>query len=155
MSAGTTRYRWSRALVLRPIGVVVALLGVLWVVGVAAVEWTSSGLDGFVVVALAVTGLILVAAVVTTARPPVVLDLSPEGYRVRHVRGSGIPAAAWRDVESVVTRPSAAGAMVVFELAGGRQSVLPVALLGGRAREAEREIHDRLNTAHGYRALDG
>ncbi len=155
MSADTTRYRWSRALVLRPVGVVVAALGVVWVVGVAVVELTATGPEGAFVASLAVTGLILVAAVVAIARPPVVLDLSSERYRLRHLRGSGTPTAAWRDVESVVTRPSSAGAMVVFELAGGRQSVLPLALLGARAPEAEREIHDRLNTAHGYRALDG
>ncbi|MEJ7689650.1 MAG: hypothetical protein WKF76_04030 [Nocardioidaceae bacterium] len=150
----TTSYRWPRSLVLRPVGVVLTMLGGFWLGGVGYDHWTGDGLGSRVpVVALALTVVVLGAAIWFVSRPPLVLELAPRGYRLHHLRGGGVPAAGWRDVESAQTQDTADGPALVIKLSGGRRSVVPRALLGSRAEEAAGEVRGRLDAAYGYRPL--
>jgi hypothetical protein len=80
-----------------------------------------------------------------------VLRLTAEGYAVGWVRGAGVRHETWQAVESVQTVRLGADRALCVTLAGGRRSVVPLALLGSRQVEATREVHDRLTTAHGDR----
>ncbi len=148
-----TTYRWSRAQVLRSVGLGVALLGLMWLGIGTASAWRRDVGSVLSVGGAALTGLGLTAAIWLVARPPRVLALSAAGYRIFHLRGGGVPAADWFDVESVETRSATGGPAIVVELSGRRTSLVPLSLLGLRASEAQREMHDRLNSAFGYRRL--
>ncbi|MBA2772835.1 MAG: hypothetical protein H0U36_02145 [Nocardioidaceae bacterium] len=151
---GTTRYRWPRPLVLRLVGMGLALLGAAWVVGAAVDKLSGGGLGSTVPpLALVMTVVVLGAAAWLVSRPPMVLELSVGGYRLHHLRGGGVSSAGWRDVESAQTQDTADGPALVITLSDGRRSVVPRALLGGRAEEAAGEVRGRLDAAHGYRPL--
>jgi hypothetical protein len=150
-----TMYRLDRALVLRTAGVVVVAVGVLWlvfVVAVAAGFESPPWLTGALVGGTAVLPLVIAARMTWPNR---LLELTPEGYRIWAVGEVGQRSAAWRQVESVATEQRATGPVLVLSLTDGSRSALPGRLLGRRFEEAQREIHDRLDTAHGYRRLDG
>jgi hypothetical protein len=148
-----TTYRWSRAQVLRTVGLVAVGLGLLWL-GVGLVSaWAGGKGTGLTVTAAVATAVALAGAVLLVLRPPRVLELSPSGYRTFHLRGGGVAAADWPEVRSVETRSWAGGPAVVVELSEGRTSVVPLALLGLRGREAQQEMHNRLNASFGYRRL--
>ncbi|MDX6298545.1 MAG: hypothetical protein QOI51_2402, partial [Nocardioidaceae bacterium] len=73
---GTTRYRWTRAYGLRFVGMSAVVLGVLWMI--AAVL----GFPRWSLVALAAAGIVVVACLVRfVVVPPVLLELSVDGYR--------------------------------------------------------------------------
>jgi hypothetical protein len=151
----TTQYRWPRPLMLRLSGVVTAALGTLWIVGIAIDVWVVSGLGATLyVVGLSGTAVVLVVALVLLGRPPLVVEMAPDRYRLHHLRGGGVATAQWHDVESAQTQSSSNGPLIVIQLKDGQRSLLPLTLLGARSVEAEREIHDRLSTGHGYRPLD-
>ncbi len=147
--AASSTYRLGTAHVLRVLGPLVIGLGFVWVV----IAFT--GLPDLVLVVLALVTVIVVAATaVLLLRPPRVLLLTAAGYRVSLVRGAGEPVAGWAQVESVDTRRVGDAVSLVISLEDGRSTVLPLTLLGLRHLEAQREVHERLNAAHGYRRLD-
>jgi hypothetical protein len=139
-------YRLSAAHVLRLVAPFELLIGVAWLA--AALTEPPRGLVlalGIVTVVVALTGSALFV------RPPRVLALTADGYRIGVVRGVGRTAAAWRDVESVATTEVAGAATLVIALSDGGRSALPLSFLGARKLEAQREVHERLNGAFGYR----
>ncbi len=148
-----TTYRWSRAHVLRSVGLLAVVLGLLWLAVGAANAWGHGPGLTLTLCAIFVTSVALAVAGWLLLRPPSVLELSPHGYRISHLRGGGTPSADWSDVRSVETRSWAGGPAIVVELSGGQTSLVPLSLLGPRAREAQQEMHNRLNAAFGYRRL--
>jgi hypothetical protein len=141
-------YRLAAAHVLRLVAPFELLIGVAWLV--AALTAPSRGLMlalGGATVVVAVAGLLLFA------RPPRVLTLTADGYRIGVVRGVGRSEAAWRDVESVATADVAGAPTLVIALADGARSAMPLSFLGARKVEAQREVHERLNSAFGYRRI--
>ena len=148
-----TRYRWPPALVLRSMGPLIAAVGTCWLVLVAYLAAGGGGI--WSAAAAAATAVVLGVAVWLLRHPPLVLEMSTTGYRLHHLRGGGVLRADWREVESADTRPTTDGPALVISLNGGRCSVVPLALLGSRANEAARELHERLNAGHGYRPLPG
>jgi hypothetical protein len=133
---------------MRIIGPLVLVLGAAWVViAVAEITGTPRGLLALV------TLVVVVAGLVALLRPPRVLTLTDEGYRVSLVRGAGVYRAAWTDVESVGTQTVGGALALVFSLKGGAHSAVPLTLLGQHNLAAQREVHQRLNDAHGYRRL--
>ncbi|MGH3502761.1 MAG: hypothetical protein ACRDQA_17985 [Nocardioidaceae bacterium] len=149
-TSGTSTYAFSRAYGLRLVGLALLPFGVLWVVA------GLTGFPGWAVWTLVALGVVAAAAVLRLlVLPPRLLTLSAEGYQIHHVRGNPTAAAAWSQVEEASTQQLAGSPAVVIALTGGQRSLLPVPLLGLRAVEAQREIHDRLNTAFGYRRLEG
>jgi hypothetical protein len=149
-----TTYFISRPIMLRAMGMTVAAVGVGWLlVGLLAllgVDFSSQTVG----ILLALTGVVVAAAAARVRWPPRLLELTELGYRVR-IRGGTVRQAAWREVKAVETHQARTGAFVLIRLQGERSSVIPCRLLGARSVEAQHEIHDRLNAAHGYRRLDG
>jgi hypothetical protein len=144
-----TTYRLDPAVVLRVAGSLLVVLGVACLVVALAV-----GTSPLLLVLAALTVVLVVVGAVTAARPPRVLTLSDRGFRVSLVRGAGTNAAHWDDVESVDSGVVRGTPAIVLALTGGRSTVVPLSLLGRRNVEAQRDIHDRLNDAYGYRHLD-
>jgi len=142
-------YRLSAAHLLRLAGTLVIGLGVLWIIG------TLVDIPGPLRAVLAgLTIVVLLTLMWVAVRPPRILTLDEVGYKVRWVRGAGRSSAAWREVEGVTNRRAGAVEVMVFELRDGTSTTLPLTLLGPAHLAAQREVHERLNTAHGYRRLD-
>jgi len=142
-------YRLGAAHLLRLAGTIVIGLGLLWIVG------TFLAIPGPLRVVLAIVTIgVLVTLVVAAVRPPRILTMDEAGYRVRWVRGSGRASAAWREVEGVTNRRVGTAELMVVELRDGTSTTVPLTLLGPAHLAAQREVHERLNSAHGYRRLD-
>jgi hypothetical protein len=130
-----TVYRLDRAPALAVAGgafVVAALAGFLAFVA-------SSALAGVVCV------LALLAAAVVSFRPPVVARLDEHGIRTRRAR------ERWVDVDDVTVRDGFLLLSLGEEGEEQRALRLSLATFGARAPELVREVHERLNAAHGYR----
>jgi hypothetical protein len=149
-SQGVSRYRWSRAYGLRIVGAVVVVLAVAWVIAALA-SFATWSVALLVVAAAATLGCVFRLLVV----PPLLLEVSNEGYHVHHIRGGGVQVARWSEVAAVEGGSGARGAVMSITLSNGRVTVVPTALLGDQSVLAEREVHDRLNAAFGYRRLGG
>ena len=142
------RYRWSRAYGLRILGLSVVLLAVVWLLA------ALSGFQSWSLVVMAVAALIAVGCLVRlVVLPPLLLEVSSDGYRLHHVRGGGVRQARWSEVRSVEGGSGAEGAVMSITLENGRATLVPLVLLGAQGAAAEREFHDRLNAAFGYRRL--
>jgi hypothetical protein len=102
------------------------------------------GLAVVVVVAIFVLGFLLV-------RRWFVVRVDGTGYQVRFVRGAGVRAARWVDVEDVQTQTLAGSRCVVLRLRDGRRTTLPVDLVEGDRDDFVRQLQDRLELAHGRR----
>jgi hypothetical protein len=149
-SSGVRRFRWSRAYGLRLVGAAVVGLALVWVVAAVAGFATWS-----LVLLLFIGLLVLALGVRFLVAPPVLLEVSNEGYRMRYVRGGGPKQARWAEVSSVEGGVGSTGAVMSITLASGLVTVVPLGLLGLEGVAAEREVHDRLNAAFGYRRLGG
>ena len=154
-SHDVTLFRWSRAYGLRFFAFSVGLVALLWVLA-ALVGFATWALIVVVLGALVAVGCLVRLVVL----PPVLLELSVDGYRMRNVRGGGVQAASWSEVESVAGGAGGGGSarrgdgpVVLVTLSGDRTTTIPVGLLGPLAIVAEREMHTRLNSAFGYRRL--
>ena len=69
------------------------------------------------------------------------------------VRGVGVAAARWTDVEEVVTTYAAGSPCVVLRLRDGRTSTIPVTALAGDRDEFVRDLQRHLQRGHGLRPL--
>ena len=139
-------YRLSIVHVIRMVAPFEVLVGLAWIVTALL------GLPhGWTLVLVGLTVALALAGAYLFIRPPTVLTLTEAGYRVGFARDTGRRKASGREVESVGTADAAAVAVLVFTLADGGQSAIPVSLLGARNSEAQREVHERLNRAYGYR----
>jgi hypothetical protein len=145
-------YRFSRALLVRSLGALLVLLGVLVVLLallVAALDLPRAVLTVGVVVAV----LLVVVAAVAASRLRTVLTLDETGYRVRLLRGAGVRAARWREVEDAVTMTVAGHDCVVLRLRDGRTTSIPVDVLETSPAALLEELSRRLDRGHGYRRL--
>ena len=95
----------------------------------------------------------LVAAAVTLGRRGWVVRFTEEGYRVQWVRGVGVAAARWKDVEDAVTTESAGSPVVVLRLRTGATTTIPVEVLAGDREEFVRDLQRHLQHGHGLRPL--
>ena len=149
-----TTYAMDRALLLYSSGLLVIPIGLavlVWMLAVLLGWWEPSPVvSGLAVAAALVTVL---ALLVRMRRPKTLVELTADGYRL-HVAGVGVKAADWRQVEKVGTVGDRKGEpMLVWLLDDGSRSWLPAKLIGARFADLERDVHDRLNAAYGYRRL--
>jgi hypothetical protein len=135
----------------RLVGLALVALGV--VVFLTAVLAAVLGLSPAVLMVVAVLGLVAVAGAAMWLRRRVVVHLDEAGYRVRMVRGVGVAAAPWTDVEELVTRHAAGAPCVVLRLRDRRTSTIPVTALGVDKEEFVRDLQRHLQQAHGLRRL--
>lgn len=153
MSTGSTAvYRLDLRHVLRLVGLRLVIAAGLVVV--AAILLGFGGFAGAVAYALGVVVVVLVLlAVVPLVRPPSVVRLDGHGYRVRRVRDCGARSGAWTEIRRVDHKSGDLGQSLVIALEDGRTTYVPLVLVAGQATRMQRDIHDRLNAAHGYRKL--
>lgn len=145
-------YRLSRVLAARILGVLLTGLGVLFVLltlGVGLLDLPTGALAAGAVTALA---LLLVGSLVVT-RGATVVRLDEVGYRVRLVRGAGVAAARWTDVEDVVATTVGGERCVVLRLRDGGTTTIPVRMIAADADSFVKDLQDHLNTGHGYRRI--
>jgi uncharacterized membrane protein (DUF441 family) len=95
----------------------------------------------------------LIAAWVVLSRRGWVVRFTDDGYAVQWVRGVGIAAARWKDVEDAVTTTSAGSPVVVLRLRSGQTTTIPVELLACDREEFVRELQRHLQRGHGLRPL--
>ncbi len=144
-------YRFAPPLVVRFLGLVLVALGLLTVLTVALaalldVPALITGVVLFVVLAVVAAGFVL-----TRLTPLVHLDEA--GYRVRLLRGAGVRAARWRDVEDVVTATVHGHDCVVLRLRDGRTTTVPVAVLDAPREVFVEDLRTHLDAGHGYRRI--
>ena len=147
-----TDYRLNPALAARLMGtalVAVAVLVLLATALVAVLDLPSAVLLVPVVLGLAA---FVVAAVVRHRRGWVV-RLTDEGYRVQWVRGAGVSAARWKDVEDAVTSTVAGAPVVLLRLRDGRTTTVPVELLAVDREVFVRDLQQHLQRGHGMRRV--
>lgn len=82
-----------------------------------------------------------------------VVTLDDDGYRVRWVRGAGVRAAGWREVEDAVTADVGGIDCVVLRLKDGRTTSVPVAALAADRDAFVADVREHLRRAEGLRPL--
>ena len=102
-----------------------------------------------VVVTLAIGAIVAGGFALTRLR--YVVRLGDEGYQVRFVRGAGVRAARWRDVEDAVTAEIAGAPCVVLRLKDGRTTTIPVEVLAVQRDAFVRDVRGHLQGGHGWR----
>jgi hypothetical protein len=149
---GPSDYRLAPALAARLVGLLLVVLAVVLFAATALVAVLDLTPD--LLVLLAVLGLVGVfgAGYVLTRRVSVV-RLDEAGYRVRLIRGAGVAAAPWTDVEDAATSTPRGVAVVVLTLTDGRTTTIPVAALAADREEFVRDLQGHLQHGQGLRPL--
>jgi hypothetical protein len=147
-----TEYRLRPAVAARLLGAVlvgVAVLVLVTTVLVAALDLHTA--------VLLVPVLIGIAALATAGtlhrRRGWVVRVTDEGYRVQWVRGAGVTAARWKDVEDAVTATVAGAPVVVLRLRDGRTTTIPVEMLAVDREAFVRDLQRHLQRGHGMRRV--
>jgi hypothetical protein len=151
-SSPPSDYRLAASLAVRMLGLVLAGAGVvvaLTAVLVALLSWPGVMLTSVVVGSVVV---VLAAGFVLTRRATVV-RLDDIGYRVRLVRGAGVTAGRWKDVEDVVATTVAGTRCVVLRRRDGATTTIPVDILAAPSEVFVRDLQQHLNRGHGYRPV--
>lgn len=134
-------------------------MGLLLVVMAALVFVTTAvvvvlDLHSSILLIPAVVGMIaLVAAAVTFMRHGWVVRLTDEGYRVQWVRGVGVDAARWTDVEDAITTTLVGSPVVVLRLRNGQSTTIPVEMLAGDREAFVRDLQRHLRDGQGLRPI--
>jgi hypothetical protein len=145
-------YRISSPLLVRILGVGLAAAGVL-VLAVVVVGALLSWPVGTLLTVVAVLWVVLAALVLVVPRLAPVVRLDDVGYRVRWVRGAGVRNGRWKDVEDVVATTVADARCVVLRRRDGGSTTIPVDVLAGSSDEFVRDLQQHLNRGHGYRPV--
>ena len=104
-------------------------------------------------VSVALALVVLVVAGALLVRGTVIVRLDEVGYRVRLLRGAGVPRARWVDVEDAVAMTVAGERCVVLRLRDGGTTTIPVRVLEGSVDSFLEDLQTHLNAGHGYRRL--
>ena len=148
----TTDYRFSTALVVRAMGGLLALLGLLLVlVGVLVTTLDLPG--GLLTTAVVVAVLLVVVGGFLLTRLTSLVHFDEAGYQVRWLRGAGVKQARWKEVEDVVTATVSGHDCVVLRLRDGRTTTIPVKVLDASPATFIEDLSRRLDAGHGYRRL--
>ena len=147
---GTVLYRLSPLVTARFVGLYLVLLAILVFVGTAVV--VAADVTPDLLVVLAVVGLAGLAAMAWWLRKRAyILRAAPDGYTVRLVRGAGVKAARWTQVEDAVTTTIHDEPCVVLRLKGGDTTTIPVSVLAVDREQFVRELQQHLQRGHRLR----
>lgn len=145
-------YRFSPAITARLLGVTLLALGVLATVATLFVIW----LDLHTVVVLVMTVLVLACVIALMVwSNGWVVRLTDEGYQIRRIRGAGVKAARWKEVEDAVTTERIGTPCVELRLRDGRTSTIPVEVLHVNREVFAHTVAEHLERGHGIRQLKG
>lgn len=148
----TSDYRLSPAIAARLMGICLVVIALVVFVTTAAVAFLDLHTLVLLVPVLLGLGVLVVAAVVLRRRGWVV-RMTDQGYRVQWVRGVGVDAARWKDVEDAVTTTSNGAPCVVLRLRNGGTTTIPVQMLAIDRERFVRELQQRLQDGQGLRPL--
>jgi hypothetical protein len=137
-------YRLSPRLAARLVGAGLVVLAVLVFATTAVAAVVGASPVAVIVVAAIGVAAVLVAGHLLTRRAYVV-RLDDHGYRVRLVRGAGVNAAPWRDVEDAVTATPRGVRCVVLRLRDGRTTTIPVEVLAAEPDAFVRDVRAHLD----------
>lgn len=144
MSASTpSDYRLAPALGARLVGTLLVLLAVLLFAATALVALLHLSLDLLVVVAVVGVVAVLVLGLVLTRRT-VVVHLDDAGYRVRMIRGAGVSAASWPEVEEIAAASPRGLDCLVLQLRDGRTTTIPVAAVAADKDDFARDVREHV-----------
>jgi hypothetical protein len=134
----------------RVMGAFLVVLGVLVCTTTVAVSLLELPLDVIsVLVVLAVVAVL--GGGLLLMRRTYVVRADAAGYRVRLVRGAGVKAARWEDVEDVVATRVAGARCVQLRLRSGGTTTIPVDVLAIDGDDFVHDLQNRLDRGHGYR----
>lgn len=146
----TSDYRLSPAIAARLMGICLVVIALVVFVTTAAVAFLDLHTLVLLVPVLLGLGVLVVAAVVLRRRGWVV-RMTDQGYRVQWVRGVGVDAARWKDVEDAVTSTLLEAPVVVLRLRDGRTTTIPVEMLATDREAFARDLQDHLQRGQGLR----
>jgi hypothetical protein len=105
-------------------------------------------------VLVALLGLVAVFGLgYVLTRRAVVVHLDERGYRVRMIRGAGVPAAPWTDVEAVAAATARGLDCLVLRLRDGRTTTIPVAAVAADKDDFARDVREHAERGQGLRPL--
>jgi hypothetical protein len=135
------------------------LMGVL-LIAIAALVFVTTGLVAVldlptaILLIPAVVGIgALAAGAVVLSRRGWVVRFTEDGYRIQWVRGTGVAAARWKDVEDAVTTTVSGSPVVVLRLHSGQTTTIPVEMLAADREDFVRDLQRHLQRGHGLRPL--
>ena len=141
-------YRLAPALGARLLGSALVGLAVLvFAVTVMAALLELSAVFVGVVAALGLAAVLVAGHLLT--RRAYVVRLGEDGYQVRMVRGAGVRAARWVEVENAVTATPRGIDCVVLRLRDGRTTTIPVQVLAADREEFIRDVRAHLDGSSG------
>ncbi len=147
-----SEYRVAPSVAARLVGVLLVAISVLVFVTTGLVAFLD--LNTAILLIPALIGLAaLTAAAVALNRRGWVVRFTDDGYQVQWVRGVGVAAARWKDVEDAITTTSASSPVVVLRLRTGQTTTIPVELLAGDREEFVRDLQRHLQHGQGLRPL--
>ncbi len=88
-------------------------------------------------------------------RSLVVVRFDDSGYRVRLVRGVGVAAARWSEVDDAVTADAAGEPCILLRLASGATSTIPLRVVAADPDAFVTDLRARLQRGHGLRPVGG
>lgn len=147
-----TDYRFSPAITARLLGITLLGLGVFATLATVLVAWLN--LHSVVVLVLSVLVLACVVALMVWSNGWVV-RLTEEGYQIRRIRGAGVNAARWKEVEDAVTTERLGAPCVMLRLRDGRTSTIPVEVLHVNRDLFAHTVAQHLERGHGITQLKG
>jgi apolipoprotein N-acyltransferase len=146
----TVVYRLAPLVTARFVGLYLVALAVVVFVAtgvVFAADWPAD-----LLVALVLVGLVGLAVMGWwLRRRAFLLQAAPDGYTVRMVRGAGVKAARWTEVEDAVTTTIHDEPCVVLRLKDGRTTTIPVSVLAVDKEQFVRELQQHLQRGHRLR----
>lgn len=148
------RYPLSPRLRARLFGSLLAVLGVLLVVGTVAVALTGSSGD-LITALVVIVLLVIVAGGYAVVHRWAVLTLDRTGYRIRFAQGVGCRQARWSDVDDVSAAYVGSRRCLVLRLTDGRATTLPVDFLAGSPDDIARQVRDYLSPSPKGRRRQG
>ncbi|MDH2412972.1 hypothetical protein [Nocardioides sp. CER19] len=141
-------YRLAPLVTVRFIGFYLCLLAVVVFIVTPLVILADWSLD--VIVIVAILGLIGLAVTGWWLRSRAyIMRAAPDGYSVRMVRGAGVKAARWTQVEDAITTTIHDEPCVVLRLKDGGTTTIPVSVLAVDREQFVRELQQHLQ--HGHR----
>ena len=144
-------YRLSPAVTARLLGL--TMLGLAVLVALVTVGIAFADLHSAFLLAPSVVLVIVVVALMVWSNAWVV-RLTDDGYQVRRIRGAGVPAARWKDVEDAVTTQTLGSAVLLLRLRDGRTTTLPVDALHVNRDLFARTVGEHLTRGQGNRPLE-
>lgn len=148
----STRYRLAPSVIWQLSGI--ALIVVALVVGFVTVVVVWRDLPVSLIVTMAALGVLGVSgAAWWAARLAWVVRATETGYQVRGVRGVGVSAARWKDVEDAVTTEVRGAPCLVLRLRDGRTTTIPVQMVSMSADRFVRAMQEHLQQGNGLRRL--